>query len=119
MNSDRYKVFDGTMPWSNLNDAAVTLKVIVEKKHPPYPRFLSGSTEHAELWWEVMTKCWAHELLHRPTLLDIVASFHIAENMPTTELKWDRPVPTRLRDPLIQISSGLPCFLNPEGLAIV
>ncbi|KAK0429745.1 kinase-like domain-containing protein [Armillaria borealis] len=112
-----FEVFDGTIPWSGLNDGAVTMNVIVEKKHPPHPKHL-GSTGHAELWREVMTECWAYEPQNRPTLLVIMA-LHMTENMPMTESKWDRSIPTRLRDPLVQIPSGLPRLFNLKGLAVV
>ncbi|PBK59470.1 kinase-like protein [Armillaria solidipes] len=111
-----FEVFDGAIPWSGLNDGAVIINVIVKKRHPPYPKHLE-STGHAELWREVMTKCWSHEPQDRPTLLDIVQSLHMTEDMPMTESKWDRSVPTRLRDPLVQIPSGLPRLFNLEGLA--
>ncbi|KAK0218755.1 kinase-like domain-containing protein [Armillaria fumosa] len=113
-----FEVFDGTIPWSGLKDGAVIRNVYYEKKHLPYPNYL-GSTGHAELWWEVMTKCWAYEPQDRPTLPDIVASLHMTESVPTTESKWDRSIPTRLHDPLVQIPSGLPHLFDLEGLAIV
>ncbi len=110
-------MFDGTIPWNGLNDGAVTMNVVVDRKHPPYPKHLEW-TGHAELWREVMTECWAYEPQDRPTLLNITASLHMTENMPTTESKWDRSVPTRLHDPLVQIPSGLPRLFNLEGLAV-
>ncbi|SJL06566.1 uncharacterized protein ARMOST_09908 [Armillaria ostoyae] len=113
-----FEVFDGTIPWSGFNDGAVTMNVVVEKKHSPYLKHLE-STGHAELWRKVMTKCWAYEPQDRPTLLDIMVSLYMTENMPTTESKWDRSVPTRLHDPLVQIPSGLPRLFNLEGLAVV
>ncbi|PBK58482.1 kinase-like protein [Armillaria solidipes] len=112
------EVFEGTVPWSGLKDPAVILEVVVEKKHPPYPRFLSGLTEHAELWREVMTKCWSYKPQDRPNLPDIMASLHMTDNIPTTESKWDRSVPTRLHAPFIKIPSGLPRFFNLEGLSV-
>ncbi|PBK66458.1 kinase-like protein, partial [Armillaria solidipes] len=113
-----FEVFDGTIPWSGLKDGAVLKNVIIDKKHPPYPKHLE-STGHAELWREVMTKCWAYEPQDRLTLLDIVASLHMTENTPMTKSKWDRSVPSWLRDPLVQIPSGLPRLFNLEGLAVV
>ncbi|PBK63646.1 kinase-like protein [Armillaria solidipes] len=115
-----FEVFHGAIPWSGFNDAAVAMNVCYEKKHLPYPKHL-GSTGHAaELWWEVMTKCWAYEPQDRPILIDIMASLHMTEYMSMTpESKWDRSVPTRLHDPLVQIPSGLPRLFNLEGLSVV
>ncbi len=111
-------MFDETIPWSGLNDGAVTINVIVDKKHPPYPRHL-GSTRHAGLWRTVMSECWAYEPQNRPSLPAIMAFLDMKENMPMTESKWDRSVPTQLRDPLVQIPSGLPHLFNLEGLVVV
>ncbi|KAK0447358.1 kinase-like domain-containing protein [Desarmillaria tabescens] len=112
-----FEVFDGTIPWGNLREGAVIKNVCFEKKHPPYPKFLV-LTRHAGLWWAVMTTCWAYEPQYRPTLLSIMASLHATENMPITESKWDKSVPKRLRDPLVQgklvIPPGLPRFFGLE-----
>ncbi|KAK0218786.1 hypothetical protein IW262DRAFT_1297927 [Armillaria fumosa] len=69
-------VFAGTIPWSGLKDAAIAMKVTVEKKRLPYPKHLR-STGHAELWWEVMTKCWAYEPQDRSTLHDLMQALHV------------------------------------------
>ncbi|KAK0447353.1 kinase-like domain-containing protein [Desarmillaria tabescens] len=105
------KVFDGSIPWSGLSDGAVVMHVTIHKRCPPYPKHL-GSTGHAELWWEVMTKCWAHEPQDRPTLLRVMASLHGTDNMPMAESKWDRSVPALHNRSLAQgklvIPLGLP-----------
>ncbi len=93
-----HKVFDGSMPWSDLTDGAVIMKVCVQKKHLPRPRFLSET----DLWWYLMLQCWAHEPSIRPTLQYLMESLHATDDTLTSVMKWDRSILTRLRDPLVQ-----------------
>ncbi|KAK0447355.1 kinase-like domain-containing protein [Desarmillaria tabescens] len=117
-----FEVFDGTIPWSDLKDGVVIKNVCLDKMHPPYPKHL-GSTGHAGLWWEVMTKCWSYEPEDRPTILDVRASLYGSENVTTTESKWDRSVPIRLRNQALAgkliIPPGLPQLFNLGGRAVV
>ncbi|PBK98589.1 kinase-like protein [Armillaria gallica] len=110
-----FEVFDGTIPWNNLRDGAVIKTVCFEKKHLPYPKHL-GSTGHAELWWKLMVQCWAHDPSDRPTLHDLMESFHAIGVTLLPVGKWDNPVLGTLRDPLVHdelvIPSGLPLFLD-------
>ncbi|SJL06571.1 uncharacterized protein ARMOST_09913 [Armillaria ostoyae] len=112
-----FEVFDGSMPWSNLTDGAVIMKVCVQKKHLPRPRFLSET----DLWWVLMVQCWAHEPSDRPTLQYLMESLHATDDALTSVMKWDKSILTRLRDPLVQgklvVPSGLPSFLNVEGVS--
>ncbi|PBK98515.1 kinase-like protein [Armillaria gallica] len=115
-----FEVFDGAIPWKGLNDAAVAMNVCYEKKRLPYPKHLGSTGRAAERWWEVMTKCWAYEPQDRPILIDIMTSLHMTEYVSMTpESNWDRSVPTRLHNTLIQVPSGLPRLFNLEGLAVV
>ncbi len=112
-----HKVFDGSMPWSDLTDGAVIMHVCVHKKHLPCPRYLSET----DLWWDLMVQCWAHEPSSRPTLQYLMESLHATDDTLTSVIKWDKSILTRLRDPLVQgklvIPSGLPSFLNVEGVS--
>ncbi|KAK0473643.1 kinase-like domain-containing protein [Armillaria novae-zelandiae] len=112
-----FEVFDGAMPWSDLTDGAVIMKVYFQKKHLPHPRFLSEN----DLWWELMVQCWAYEPSVRPTLRYLMESLHATDDTLTSLMKWDRSILTRLRDPLVQgklvVPSGLPSFLIVEGVS--
>ncbi|PBK63642.1 kinase-like protein [Armillaria solidipes] len=112
-----FEVFDGSMPWSDLTDGAVIMCVYFHKKHLPCPRYLSET----DLWWDLMVQCWAHEPSDRPTLQYLMESLHATDNALTSVTKWDKSILTRLRDPLVQgklvIPSGLPSFLNVEGVS--
>ncbi|PBK59950.1 kinase-like protein [Armillaria solidipes] len=108
-------VFDGTIPWSGLNDPAVIIRVCTENEHPPRPRELA-KTGFPDLWWKLMSQCWAHEPLDRPTLRGLMKSLHATGDTLLSLRKWDNPVLGRLRDPLVHdeliIPSGLPSFLD-------
>ncbi|KAK0502313.1 kinase-like domain-containing protein [Armillaria luteobubalina] len=112
-----FEVFDGAMPWSNLTDGAVIMKVYFQKLHLPRPKFLSEN----DLWWELMVQCWAYEPSVRPTLQYLMESLHATDDTLTSLMKWDRSILTRLRDPLVQgklvVPSGLPSFLIVEGVS--
>ncbi len=112
-----HKVFDGSMPWSDLTDGAVIMKVYFHKKRLARPRYLSET----DLWWKLMVQCWAHEPSDRPTLPYLMESLHATNDALTPVMKWDKSILTRLRDPLVQgklvIPSGLPSFLNVEGVS--
>ncbi len=111
------KVFDGSMPWSDLNDGAVIMNVSVRKKHPPRPKHLAKT----DLWWELMVRCWAYEPSDRPTLQYLMESLHVTGDTLPPPPKWDKPDLARLRGPLVQgkldIPSDLPSFLNVEGVS--
>ncbi|PBK98523.1 kinase-like protein [Armillaria gallica] len=112
-----FEVFDDSMPWSDLTDGAVIMHVCVHKKHLPCPRYLSET----DLWWDLMVQCWAHQPPDRPTLQYLMESLHATDNTLTSVMKWDKSILTRLRDPLVQgkliVPSGLPSFLNVEGVS--
>ncbi len=69
------------------------------------------------LWYNVG----AHEPSSRPTLQYLMESLHATDDTLTSVIKWDKSILTRLRDPLVQgklvIPSGLPSFLNVEGVS--
>ncbi|KAG7440171.1 kinase-like protein, partial [Guyanagaster necrorhizus] len=115
-----FEVFDGSIPWTDLNDGTVIINVSVHKKHPPRPRYLA-TTKFADLWWELMVQCWAYKPLDRPTLQRLAESLDATDDTLPPTTKWDKSVLTRLRDPLFQgkliIPSGLPPFLNIEGVS--
>ncbi|KAK0234617.1 hypothetical protein EDD85DRAFT_969454 [Armillaria nabsnona] len=110
-----FEVFDGSMPWSDLNDGAVIMNVSVRKKHPPRPKHLAKT----DLWWELMVRCWAYEPSDRPTLQYLMESLHVTGDTLPPPPKWDKPDLARLRGPLVQgkldIPSDLPSFLNVES----
>ncbi|KAK0187220.1 kinase-like domain-containing protein [Armillaria mellea] len=110
-----FEVFDGSIPWSDLNDGAVILNVSVRKKHPACPKHLAKTN----LWWELMVRCWAYEPSDRPTLQYLVESLHVTGDALPPPPKWDKPDLGRLRGPLVQgkldIPLDLPPFLNVEG----
>ncbi|PBK98592.1 kinase-like protein, partial [Armillaria gallica] len=110
-----FEVFDGTIPWSGLNDAAVAMNVCYEQKRPPRPRELV-KTGFSDLWWKLMVQCWAHEPLDRPTLRGLMKRLRATGNTLLPLRKGDNPVLGRLRNPLVHdelvIPSGLPPFLD-------
>ncbi|PBK98518.1 kinase-like protein [Armillaria gallica] len=112
-----FEVFDGSMPWSDLTDGAVIMKVYFHKKRLARPRYLSET----DLWWDLMVQCWAHQPSDRPTLQYLMESLHATNDALTPVMKWDKSILTRLRDPLVQgklaVPSGLPSFLNVEGVS--
>ncbi|KAK0436428.1 kinase-like domain-containing protein [Armillaria borealis] len=112
-----FEVFDGSIPWSGLNDAAVAITVCHERKHLPPPRNLA-TAGFSDLWWKLMVQCWAHKPLDRPTLRGLMKSLHAGDTLPPVR-KWDNPALSRLRDPLVHgelyIPSGLPPFLDING----
>ncbi|PBK98525.1 kinase-like protein [Armillaria gallica] len=112
-----FEVFDGSMPWSDLNDGAVIMNVSVRKKHPSRPKHLAKT----DLWWELMVRCWAYEPSDRPTLQYLMESLHVTGDTLPPPPKWDKPDLARLRGPLVQgkldIPSDLPSFLNVEDVS--
>lgn len=111
LNSSDLQVFNESIPWKGINDGAVVLNVVILKQRPPYPRFLE-STQLGDLWWRLMTRCWAANAQDRPTLPAIIAILHTGDQ---TSSEWNL---RRLRGPLIQekirVPSGLPRFLRIE-----
>ncbi len=111
-------MFDGSIPWSGLNDGAIIMKVIVKKKHPPRPRELAKNGFH-DIWWKLMVQCWAHKPLDRPTVHDLMGSLHATGDPLLPTRNWDNPVLGPLCDPLVHgelaVPSGLPPFLDIRG----
>ncbi|KAK0460844.1 kinase-like domain-containing protein [Armillaria novae-zelandiae] len=111
-----FEVFDGSIPWGDLNDGAVIMKVSVQKEHPPCPKHLAET----DLWWNIMVRCWAYEPSHRPTLQNIMGCLQVTDDT-LSPPKWDKPDLTRLRGSLIRskvhIPSDLPSFLKLEGVS--
>ncbi|KAK0502314.1 kinase-like domain-containing protein [Armillaria luteobubalina] len=112
-----FEVFDGSLPWGNLNDGAVVMNVSVRKRHPPRPKHLAKT----DLWWKLMVQCWAYESSLRPTLQNLMECLHVTGDTLPPPPKWDKPDLARLRGPLVQgrlhIPSDLPSFLNVEGVS--
>ncbi|KAK0218738.1 kinase-like domain-containing protein [Armillaria fumosa] len=113
-----FEVFDGSIPWSDLNDGAVIMKV-VRKKHPPRPKHLA-ETKFPKLWWKLMVRCWAYEPSHRPTLQNLMGCLHVTgDTLPPPQ--WDKHDLARLHGPLVRgklhIPSDLPSFLDLEGVS--
>ncbi|KAK0187222.1 kinase-like domain-containing protein [Armillaria mellea] len=112
-----FEVFEGSMPWSDLTDGAVIMRVYFQKKHLPRPRFLSKT----DLWWDLMVQCWAQDPSVRPTLQYLMESLHATDDTLTSLMKWDRSILTRLRDPLVYgkvvVPSDLPSFLDVGGVS--
>ncbi|PBK59948.1 kinase-like protein [Armillaria solidipes] len=116
-----FEVFDGTIPWSGFNDAAVVMNVCYEQKRPPRPRGLV-KTGFPDLWWNLMVQCWAQEPSDRPTLHYLMESLYEMANIRITlrpVSKWENTALGRLRNPLVHgklaIPSGLPPFLGIKG----
>ncbi|KAF9258242.1 kinase-like protein [Marasmius fiardii PR-910] len=83
-----YEIVAGTIPFANLKDGKVVLKV-VNGKRPPRPQAVSWCPDSI---WGVVEQCWKQESHLRPTAADVHAFLTHLERRRKEGLPWEEEV---------------------------
>ncbi|KAG8781498.1 hypothetical protein FRC12_021845 [Ceratobasidium sp. 428] len=62
----------GALPWAGKADPAVMAAVMIKKSHPERPlKHIPEESEHGDILWSMLERCWAYNPGDRPTAAEI------------------------------------------------
>ncbi|KAJ7318997.1 kinase-like domain-containing protein [Mycena albidolilacea] len=115
-----YEILTGQIVFPEFHDAAVMLRVL-QGTRPPRPESCSATA--CDSLWELMQKCWEHNLHMRPTASEIVERLggsSVGSQTASSTSDWSDSFTSKFRrsqqaEPLLPTVTQIECMLFGDG----